>query len=224
MESVESIVKQIVDVDAYSGFASVRCEDSRYLLDCGRVDENQRLRTFVRHLHREFAAALTAERANVTREQTDRFLRLVTEVCPNPNCAGEFSSDDGLRQWLRASMSYFGREAPEGCHAPKGHVLDDCGTVRKEADIAAERAKFAAFAGPDGEPRKVLGALPVTADGYIVGMNGEEIGTTVFIPRTWNDGTRSVIAKKFCAYLPSTDPLSSFYSTKQAAEAAKEKQ
>jgi hypothetical protein len=36
--------------------------------------------------------------------------------------------------------------------------------------LAGERAKlekFAAFAGPDGEPRKVLGTLPVTADGAI---------------------------------------------------------
>lgn len=33
--------------------------------------------------------------------------------------------------------------------------------------LAAERAKFAAFAGPDGEPRNVLGTLPITADGAI---------------------------------------------------------
>ncbi len=35
------------------------------------------------------------------------------------------------------------------------------------AALTAERAKFAAFAGPDGEPRNVLGTLPITADGAI---------------------------------------------------------
>ena len=173
-------------------------------------------------LKQDIAAALTAERANVTREQTDRFLRLVTEVCPNPNCAGEFSSDDGLRQWLRASMSYFGREAPEGCHAPKGHVLDDCGTVRKEADIAAERAKFAAFADEKGEPMKAI----LTADGKLI---------TQASPVWWWDGNvllEGVASMSFNIVF--SDPnvpamlftpnagIGGVYSTKQAAEAAKE--
>jgi hypothetical protein len=43
------------------------------------------------------------------------------------------------------------------------------------AAVAAERAKWKAFAGPDGEPRKVLGTLPVTADGFIVGVDAEAL-------------------------------------------------
>lgn len=39
------------------------------------------------------------------------------------------------------------------------------------AALASERAKFAAFADEKGEPRKVLGTLPVTADGCIVGAD-----------------------------------------------------
>ena len=43
----------------------------------------------------------------------------------------------------------------------------------KAEGAAAERERWKAFAGPDGEPRKVLGKLPVTADGFIVGHDAK---------------------------------------------------
>ena len=52
----------------------------------------------------------------------------------------------------------------------ESHKSSDGAWVRYEdhaAALATERERFAAFAGPDGEPRNVLGTLPITADGAI---------------------------------------------------------
>lgn len=51
--------------------------------------------------------------------------------------------------------------------------------------LRSERARWSAFAGVDGEPRRVLGDLPVNLDGDVVGNNA----------KCWNvitrpDGTR----------------------------------
>jgi hypothetical protein len=82
------------------------------------------------------------------------------------------------------------------------------------AALAAERAKFAAFADENGEPRKVLGTLPVTADGYIIGDDCS----------VWYEG-RTVNVEPFHAspvegsgWHPTL--CRKAWSTKQAAEAA----
>jgi len=114
--------------------------------------------------------------------------------------------DDGTFVWER------GRLAPiitaalvEARKAPEGHVIDDRGVVRN-----------------------VLGTLPITADGCVVGEGAS--------PAFWIDGNIIIEGRMGCepqAYFP--DPnvpamifspnagVKSCYSTSEAAEAAKEK-
>lgn len=98
--------------------------------------------------------------------------------------------------------------------------------------LASERSKFAAFADEKGEPRKVLGTLPLTADGAIA-MPGS------FVYAKWWNGN---VARGFvrheahghetCCFVEMTTTtddgrcvgirsfLSDCYSTREAAEAA----
>ena len=84
------------------------------------------------------------------------------------------------------------------------------------AAVAAEREKWAAFADEKGEPRKVLGTLPVTADGCVIGHGARIHGF-------WNDGKPGWTG--FSAVRVDTDDwdrpqCGKFYSTKEAAESA----
>jgi hypothetical protein len=80
------------------------------------------------------------------------------------------------------------------------------------AALAAERAKFAAFADENGEPRKVLGTLPVTADGFVIGES------TLY-------GCHEYFVLEpggliYPTYTPPRDGIRKVFATKQAAEAA----
>jgi hypothetical protein len=88
------------------------------------------------------------------------------------------------------------------------------------ATLRAERAKlekFAAFAGPDGEPRKVLGTLPVTADGYIACQDSVVWHPTNGACYPVPDGL-NVAAKVYGG--AALVPVASCYSTRQAATSA----
>ena len=94
--------------------------------------------------------------------------------------------------------------------------LEDRIATALTAAVAAEREKWKAFAGPDGEPRKVLGTLPVTADGCVIGHGARIHGF-------WNDGKPGWTG--FSAVRVDTDDwdrpqCGKFYSTKEAAESA----
>lgn len=88
--------------------------------------------------------------------------------------------------------------------------------------IAAERARWSAFADEKGEPRKVLGTLPVTADGCIVGEDAA----------VWRDKSRSLtgdvrsdsLVLAWGAYEtgnPCRTRAAGWYSTREAAESAR---
>ncbi|MFN7302536.1 MAG: hypothetical protein ACK5U7_13775 [Bacteroidota bacterium] len=89
-------------------------------------------------------------------------------------------------------------------------------SMKLEAELARLRkieadAKAAGLIGPDGKIRRVLGTLPVTADGCIVGQGIHaqyHIGSVTGVPYLRMEGSR-------------TDH-SVWYSTREAAEAARE--
>lgn len=58
--SPEQVAAKIVDYHHEHCFASTLMGNGRYLLDCGRSDYNERLRTFVEHLQGNIASALAA--------------------------------------------------------------------------------------------------------------------------------------------------------------------
>lgn len=64
-----------------------------------------------------------------------------------------------LEERLKKTVAAMRRTEPDS-------GIDLCHIVAVEEAID-RLAKFAAFAGPDGEPRNVLGTLPITADGAI---------------------------------------------------------
>lgn len=62
IQTPEEIAAKIVDYHHEYGFASTPMGNARYLLDCGRSDYNERLRTFVEKLQENIVAAIRAER------------------------------------------------------------------------------------------------------------------------------------------------------------------
>jgi hypothetical protein len=112
-----------------------------------------------------------------------------------------------------------------------GIAWEDIATTLTAA-VAAEREKWKAFAGPDGEPRKVLGTLPVTADGAIA-MPGSFV-----YAKWWGEHAvrgfvrHEVHAQETCCFVEMTTTtdygrcvgirsfLSDCYSTRAAAESA----
>lgn len=92
------------------------------------------------------------------------------------------------------------------------------------AALTAERAKFAAFADEKGEPRKVLGTLPLTVEGDIIGDGAW--CWFIFPGVLGKDDDKP--ARAMYRAMPIVDPdaysgTRRVHSTKQAAEAAKEK-
>ncbi len=85
------------------------------------------------------------------------------------------------------------------------------------AAVAAEREKWAAFADEKGEPRKVLGTLPVTADGYIACQDSVVWHPTNGACYPVPDGL-NVAAKVYGG--AALVPVASCYSTRQAATSA----
>ena len=86
------------------------------------------------------------------------------------------------------------------------------------AALASERAKFAPFADDRGEPRKVLGTLPVTADGYFYGQGAD----------LWYVLPKGSATEAVCmTHSPYTEAYQPAYSSRKAAtsalDAAKEK-
>ncbi len=76
-------------------------------------------------------------------------------------------------------------------------------------------AKAANLIGPDGNVRKVLGTLPVTADGCVVGECSPELW--------WyqNDNITHDATKRLCVHDIYEMPVEYTYSTREAAEAAR---
>ena len=78
-------------------------------------------------------------------------------------------------------------------------------------DATIDKCRAAGFLTPEGEAKKVLGTLPLTADGYVVGNGG----------RFWSPGGTA------CGYCMAEDHNESHwamiecYSTREAAEAAR---
>jgi hypothetical protein len=89
------------------------------------------------------------------------------------------------------------------------------------AALTAERAKFAAFADENGEPRKVLGTLPLTVEGDIIGDGAW--CWFIFPGACGKDDDKP--ARVMYRATPIVDPdaysgTRRVHSTKQAAEAA----
>lgn len=83
-----------------------------------------------------------------------------------------------------------------------------------------EREKFAAFVGPDREPRKVVGNIPILASGEFVGNHATVWAANageVFSLRIDNIGATD--SEDSDAFFEAGE----LFSTKQAADAAKEK-
>jgi hypothetical protein len=100
---------------------------------------------------------------------------------------------------------------------PRHYVAWEDIATALTAAVAAEREKWKAFAGPDGEPRKVLGTLPVTADGYIACQDSVVWHPTNGACYPVPDGL-NVAAKVYGG--AALVPVASCYSTRQAAEPA----
>lgn|GEM_PF-2603664 len=78
-------------------------------------------------------------------------------------------------------------------------------------------AKAAGFIGADGKVRKVLGTLPVTKDGCIVGD-----GSRVFFFTYSRFGGEEITLEWDVSGAGDNIPTVEFYSTREAAEAARE--
>lgn len=94
-----------------------------------------------------------------------------------------------------------------------------------KAAVELQRAKFAAFADEKGEPRRVLGTLPLTVEGDIIGDGAW--CWFIFPGVLGKDDDKP--ARAMYRAMPIVDPdaysgTRRVHSTKQAAEAAKEKQ
>jgi hypothetical protein len=102
--------------------------------------------------------------------------------------------------------------------ACRPHLVNEIAQAlaQREAEV---RAEYAAFADEHGKPRKVLGTLPVTADGYVMG----------FTARIWVNDVGEV--KAGLADMPGWTeteesdeafwPFHECYSTRDAALAAR---
>lgn len=113
-------------------------------------------------LHGAIAAALTAER--------DRHNTIAKNDAEDGIAAGRISHDEARQMLSRFINSHFNNPGEKArASIPARPKYDD--DLRMIAYINQQRerdAKFAAFADENGEPRKVLGTLPVLASGEIV--------------------------------------------------------
>jgi hypothetical protein len=187
MESVESIAQKLIPCTC-GGYGE---NNRRHMSDCPRHGI----------AWEDHAAALNAERAKADTPAKPATSTPVEEM--------DALHDQATRiiEKIRHNYRTFG-DAWSMNDEPMIRLRCAIATAIDNA-VRAERAKlekFAAFAGPDGEPRKVLGTLPVTASGEICGCQPRMLFDTHGI------GVVPVT--------PDPEYVSRLYSTKQAAEDA----
>lgn len=93
---------------------------------------------------------------------------------------------------------------------PVGHDDPEQQRLRRIAAWAASNGLL----GPDGEPRKILGTLPVTADGCIVGD-----GARVYF-ETESSFNGFIVTEWDVTGVSDDIPVERYFSTRSAAEAA----
>ena len=121
-------------------------------------------------------------------------------------------------------------ESLNRCMNAQNALIIERNTLRSRVEeLEKQLAAFAPFAGPDGEPRKVLGKLQVTADHCIV---GDDLAIELFnekgdrLNTIGNGMARGPVV--FCSDTGErfrlSYPFHKCYSTPAAAQSAKESQ
>jgi len=112
------------------------------------------------------------------------------------------------------------REIADDCMVYSMGEVDEAPTLdRFESAILAERERWKAFADDKGEPRKVLGTLPVTADGCFAGY-GADVSWYESEGHVCDGVVKYYIRTLSSAPTESWCPVHRSYSTRELAEAA----